>query len=332
MGRKYHAPRRGSLAFGPRKRAARPIARIRDWPKVEAGPKLLAFGGYKAGMTYACVIETNPNSPNYGKDVACAVTIIDAPPMIACAIRAYERTDNGLRTLGEVWAKLPKNLLEDLARVFAVPKTNFDPEKRLAELERKLDRIAEIRVVLCAQPRKAGVGKKKPELMEVKIGGGTVKEQFEYAKNLLGKEIGSEEVFREGQYVDIISITKGKGWAGPVKRFGIKLLTHKARKGRRKPGTLGPWHPAHVLYTVPRAGQLGYHQRTEYRKLILRIGSNGEEVTPRGGFPRYGVVRGSYILVQGSVAGHVKRFVKLRYSMRASEEPEVKPRITFIMR
>jgi large subunit ribosomal protein L3 len=223
-----------------------------------------------------------------------------------------------------------KNPPTDLERVTTLPKES-NLEQTLKKIEGNLEKITDIRLLLCLQPRLARI-KKKPELMEVKIGGGTIRERFEYAKKLLGKEVKASDVFKEGQLVDVIGITKGKGYAGPVKRWGIKLLSHKARKGRRKPGTLGPWHPAHVLYTVPRGGQLGYHQRTEYNKLVLRIGANGDEVTPRGGFIHYGIVKGDYVMLEGSVPGPPKRLIKIRYPIRGPEKPIMTPQITYVSR
>jgi large subunit ribosomal protein L3 len=100
--------------------------------------------------------------------------------------------------------------------------------------------------------------------------------------------------------MDVVAITKGKGFQGPVKRWGVKLLPRKSRKTKRGVACIGPWKPARVLYTVPRAGQMGYHQRTEYNKRILKIGIDGKEVTPNGGFVRYGEVKGTYVIVDGS--------------------------------
>lgn len=322
MGKKS-TPRRGSLAFLPRARAARIVGRIKFWPEVKTGPKLLGFAGYKAGMISVHVIEDNPHSPNYGKEIVCPATVIDAPSLLVYGIRVYKRGDKGLQTLSEVWMeKLPR----DVARVLIPPKKS-NLEKGMELITRNLDRIEEVHLLTCTQPKLAGIRKKTPELFEIRIGGGTTQQRFEYAKSLLGKTVRLPDVFKEGQYVDAIAITKGKGIAGPVKRWGISLLTHKARKGRRKPGTLGPWHPAHVLYTVPRMGQLGFHQRTEYRKLILKIGADGKEVTPRGGFLRYGLVKGDYMLLKGSIPGPAKRLIRLRYSVRAEEEPKTKPQI-----
>ena len=193
-------------------------------------------------------------------------------------------------------------------------------------MEENLEKIAEFRVIAITQPKLAsGVPKKKPDIMEIKIGGGSIQEQFEYAKNLLGKTVTAEEVFKEGQYVDVIAITKGKGFQGPVKRWGIKILPRKSRKTKRGVAALGPWMPSRVMYSVPRAGQMGYHQRTEYNKKILKIGKDGEEVTPKGGFIRYGIVKGPYILLEGSVPGPKKRLIRLRFPARPPKTVETAP-------
>ena len=237
--RKKHAPKRGSLAYLPRGRAARPIGRIRFWPEVEEGPVLLGFAGYKAGMTHVLMVEDKPRSPNYGKEVAYPVTIIDAPPMTICAVRAYTKDEYGLKTLTEAWASsLPK----DFERIKGVPK-KAETEEALKKIQENLDKVVEFRVIAATQPRLAGVPKKKPDLMEIKVGGGKIEEQFEYVKNILGKTVNVDEVFKEGQFVDVISISKGKGWQGVVKRWGVKILSHKSNKTKRGIACL--------LYTSP---------------------------------------------------------------------------------
>lgn len=327
--RKKHAPKRGSLAYLPRGRASRSTGRIRFWPSIDGdgAPTLLGFAGYKAGMTHIFMIEDKPGSPNYGKEVAYPVTVIDAPPMLVCAIRAYMKTPYGLKTLTEVWAK---DLPRDFERIPGI-KANGNVEEDLKKIEESLDKISEFRVIMATQPRLTGVPKKKPDLMEVKVDGGTIRDQFEYVKGLLGKTVSASQVFREGQFIDVVAVTKGKGFQGPVRRWGVRILQHKSRKTKRGVATLGPWHPARVLYTVPRAGQMGYHQRTEFNKRILKIGREGSEVTPKGGFLRYGLVRGEYILVHGSVPGAVKRLIRLRYPARSPKiSPESPPQILYI--
>jgi large subunit ribosomal protein L3 len=76
---------------------------------------------------------------------------------------------------------------------------------------------------------------------------------------------------------------------------------------------------------------MGYFQRTEYNKRILKIGVDGSDVTPKGGFLRYGPVKGTYILLEGSVPGPAKRLVRLRYPARPPKEvSETPPKITNI--
>ncbi len=325
--RRKHAPKRGSLAFLPRGRASSSIGRIRYWPDVEEGPTLLGFMGYKAGVVNVFLIDDEPSSLTFGKEVARAATVIEAPPILVCGIRAYAKDESGLKALSEVWMKDPP---KDLGRVLTLPE-GFNQEEGLRELEENLTKTVEFRAIAITQPRSTNTPKKKPDVMEIKVGGGALEDQFDYVKGLLGRAVSIEEVFKEGQFVDVIAITKGKGFQGPVKRWGVRILQDKSRKTKRGVAALGPWHPARVMYSVPRAGQMGYHQRTEYNKRILKMGKDGGEMTPKGGFVRYGVVRGPYVLLEGSTPGPKKRLIKLRHPSRppkrASERP---PTITHI--
>jgi large subunit ribosomal protein L3 len=291
--RKKSAPKRGSLAYLPRGRAARQTCRIRFWPGVaDGGPRLLGFMGYKVGMTHLFYVEDHPGSPNFGKEVSQAVTVVETPPVLVCGIRAYSSTDYGLTAFTEAWMKDPS---KDLDRILVLPES-LTPDESLKTIEENLDRVAEFRLLVAAQPRLAGIGKKRPELVEIKVDGASVKELFDYARSLLGKTVNVTEVFKEGQFADVLSVSRGKGFQGPVKRWGVRILQNKSRKTVRGVATLGPWNPHRVLYTIPRAGQLGYHRRTEYNKRVLKIGVDGKEITPEGGFLRYGVVRSAYVL------------------------------------
>jgi large subunit ribosomal protein L3 len=234
-------------------------------------------------------------------------------------LRFYERFNGALRTSGEVWAPEPS---KDLGRRIKVPE-KFDDNKGWEKLESTKERVVEVRAIAASQPRLAKIGKKKPDLMEVKIDGGTVKDQLEFAKKLLGKEVKVADVFKEGMDVDVIGITKGKGIQGPVKRWGIKKLKHKSRKTVRGVGSIGPWHPHYVMYSVPRAGQMGFAQRTEYNKQILKIGDNGADVTPKGGFLHYGPIKTEFTLLRGTIPGPANRLIALRTPARGrvSGEP-----------
>ncbi|MCJ7634491.1 50S ribosomal protein L3, partial [Candidatus Bathyarchaeota archaeon] len=310
--RRINAPRHGSLAYLPRGRAKRPIGRINHWPGVEAeSPKLIGFAGYKVGMSFAFMISTLRGSPTFGQEIYSPVTFLETPPMLVCGFRFYSETPHGLKAKNEVWAEKPP---KDLERVLTLP-ANSDISS-LQDIEANLDAKTELRAIVCTQPRLGNVPQKKPELFEVKVVGGTLKDQFDYLKNLLGKEVGLSAIFKEGQPIDVITVTKGKGIQGPVKRWGVKTLPHKSRKTVRGVGTLGAWTPHYVMYTVPRAGQMGFHQRTERNKMILKIGENTQPFAPKGGFPHYGLIRSNYLVLKGSIPGPAKRLVKMRYADR----------------
>ena len=319
--RKVHAPKRGSLAYLPRGRASRWVGRIRNWPEIEEGPKLLAFAGFKAGMTYALAIDTRQGSLTFGKEVVIPLTTLEAPPMLACALRAYMKDYKGLRTFGEAWMEqLPK----DFARVISVPE-KFSTEDGLKKIESGLDKLADIRLLMATQPRLARHGIKAPNIVEVRVGGGSIKDRFEWAKKLIGQEVKVSDFIKEGQAVDAIGITKGKGIQGPVKRWGIRRKIHKARKTVRQVGSIGGWTPHYVMYSVPRAGQMGFHQRTEYNKIVMKVGNNGSEITPKGGFLRYGVVNSDYVALKGSVPGTRNRLVLMRLAVRPPPEVKAAP-------
>jgi large subunit ribosomal protein L3 len=326
--RKTHAPKHGSLAYLPRKRAKSQVARIRYWPKLNADtPRLLGFTGYKAGMTYVFTIEDRKRSPNFGKEVVRSATVIETPPLLVIGIRAYTETPYGLKHLTEAWMKDPP---ADLDRVLVLPE-NFDTDSMVQKLQSSLDKITTIRVITATQPKQASLAKKKPDITEIEIGGAGIPKQLEYAKALLGKTVTTEEVFKEGQYVDTAAITAGKGFQGPVKRWGVTILQHKSRKTKRGIATLGPWNPHHVMYSVPRAGQMGYHQRTEYNKRVLKIGKDGKDITVKGGYIRYGQLKGPYILIEGSIPGTEKRPIRLRHPARPPKEtPETPPQVTYL--
>ncbi len=334
--RKKSAPRRGSLGFSPRKRASKFVPRVKTWPNPDLGqPQLLAFLGYKAGMTHVYMIEDRPGSPLKGREIFVPATIVETPPVIALALRAYSYDSNrGLYSIGEAWIEPPREL--ELERKISTL-GGFDPDKKIKSLEEKLDSIREVRVLIASQPKLAGgLSKKKPDILEVKVGGTSdIQSIFEYAKNILGKEVRINDVFKPGQLVDVIAVTRGKGFQGPVKRWGVKELPrwHKHRKGSRRIGARS--HGRGTWWEMPQAGQMGFHRRTEYNKRILLIGENGLEITPAGGFLHYGVVKSQYTLLAGSIPGVPKRPIVMRWPVRlpswfSTLGDNIEPKITYI--
>jgi large subunit ribosomal protein L3 len=279
--------------------------------------KLMGFAGYKAGMTHVIMTDDVPNSLTSGMEISVPVTILEAPPMKVAAIRVYENTTYGANAIAEAWTT---ELDKELNRAMTVPKKHDLPAAlgRIDQLIR--DGIAkDLRVVMYTLPDKmTGIPKKKPDIMENNIGGTELKARFEYAKTLLGKSVNISDVFANGDIIDVLAITTGKGTQGPVKRWGIQLQKSKhSRAGSvREIGTLGPWHPSHVSWRVPQMGQTGYHQRTEFNKRIMQIGKDGKTVTPDGGILNYGIIRNDYIIIKGSVPGPAKRLVRMRPAIR----------------
>uniref|UniRef100_A0A7C3IX70 Large ribosomal subunit protein uL3 n=1 Tax=Candidatus Methanomethylicus mesodigestus TaxID=1867258 RepID=A0A7C3IX70_9CREN len=320
------APRRGSLMYYPRVRARRITGRVRTWPTAEGTPKLLGFAGYKAGTTHVVMIDNRQKSPLFGREVLKEVTVLEVPPIFVYGIRAYAKTPKGLRTLGEVLSKeLPKNASRAI-----VPPKDYDASKASAALDAKSAEIVEVRVLAMTQPDKAGFGKKTPDILEISVGG-EPKAAYDHAKSLLGKEIKIKDLFSEGQFVDATAITKGKGFAGAVKRFGVKIQPnwHKHRKGKRVVASISPSRP-HMMFTIPRPGKMGFHQRTEYNKRILKIGDNPSEINFVGGLLHYGLLKNGYALIEGTLPGPAKRLIRIRAPVRLKKAKIEAPKIVAV--
>jgi large subunit ribosomal protein L3 len=307
-------PREGSLAFYPRKRAARIYPNIDTYPSVDKTIPL-AFAAYKVGMGHVIALDNRKNSPTYGMQISIPVTILEVPPLKVIGVRFYQKTTRGLKVLTEIYSKdLPKEL-ERKVKI----KSNFS-EKKIEEVKKNAEKISNVRLIIATEPKKTGLGKKKPEIFEIEVGGKNSKEKIEYALSLLGKEFLPNEAFKEGEVVDVIAVTKGKGTQGPVKRFGIKIQGRKAKEKLRHVGSLGQERPGKVRWTVPMAGQMGFQTRTELNKRILKFG-NGNEINPKSGFKRYGIIKSSFVIIEGSVPGSKKRLVMIRKAIRSKEAP-----------
>ena len=326
---RHHQPRKGSVAFSPRKRAAKETPRVKSWPQIDE-PKLLGLAGYKVGMTHALVTDTDKNSPTNGMEVFTPVTVLEVPPVVVMGIRAYEKTSRGLKVITEV---LADNLDEELSRKISLPK-EYNKSEAIAKIQGALENTEEIRVLVHTNPKVTSVPKKKPDIFECGIGGANPEEKLNTALELLGNEVKASEIFNEGEFVDAIATTKGKGFQGVVKRWGIRIQYGKAvRAGKgRHVGSIGPWTPRRTMWTVAQAGQMGYHKRTEFNKRILKIASADEvdQINPDGGFVKYGLVKNDYVLVKGSLPGPSKRLVVLRKGVRNASKDATAPEISYI--
>jgi len=309
---KHHKPRCGSTGYSPRVRAKKETPSISNYAASEEAAAL-GFLCYKAGMTHVIAKDLTKDSPTHNLDINIPVTVLDCPPLTVIGFRAYVQGYLGIEVLTDV---LAEKLDKDLARAMSIPKKPKTQEN-IKKIEDNKDDIVKIVLLVSTQPRKSGLGKKKPDVMELGIGGDAAA-QLGYAKGMLGKEISVRDVFSDSDMVDAVAVTKGKGFQGPVKRWGIKVQKRKAKRAghMRHVGSVGGWKPATLSWLTPMAGQMGYHNRVDFNKLIIRMGEKGEEINPKGGFVRYGMIKGEYVLVKGSVPGPRKRAIALRKAIR----------------
>jgi large subunit ribosomal protein L3e len=180
---------------------------------------------------------------------------------------------------------------------------------------------------------------KKNNILEIQINGGKdIAAKVAFTQGFFEKEIRIDQVFGQNEIIDVLGVTKGKGFTGVMQRWGVRHLQKKSHRGYRKVGCIGAWHPSRVAWTVARAGQSGYFHRTELNKKIYRIGKGArggaknnattdaditeKNITPLGGFPHYGTVQDDFIIIKGCCVGPKKRFVLLRKSLLTTTSRE----------
>ncbi len=372
-------PRAGSLAFYPRKRAARETPSFKtikaaaassqqEGKSVEAKP--INFLGFKVGMLHVAGKNSHQKAASFGQDIFSSATVVAVPALKVFGIRAYGRAQKGYGSAAlfdvfadntEKWLlrRIPsfrkkhekkqepgekkgtqegkekeaeekagekkevKESEKDAAAKQRELKRSSEKEKgrekaSLAHLDARKIEISDLRLLVYSQPKEISLGKKKPEITEMQLQG-SLDEKIAFAREMLGKEINAREVFDESEFVDVKAVTKGKGTQGVIKRFGVKQHRPKAKK-RRVVGSIGPWNPSTVMWTVARPGQLGYQTRTEYNKRILKISDDSKEINPEGGFTNFGFVKGPYLILRGSVPGPAKRALGLRKAVRKVPE------------
>jgi large subunit ribosomal protein L3 len=272
---------------------------------------------FKVGMTAVHFIDNRPGSPTQGSEVRSAATVIAAPPLKVIGLALYGKEEGRLVDVGRIWSP---EFSEEVKR----RNKTFNPSPGPEKVDELKEKIAEVRLIVATQPRLVGLGK-KPLITEIKIGG-DVESALRKGLELLGKELRLSDVFKEGEFVDVIGVTKGKGFQGVVKRYGVSILQRKSRKTRRGVAAIGPWNPHYVMYTVPRSGQMGYHKRTEFNKRLLKISSDTQAVNPASGWHRFGIIRTEYAVVEGSLPGTPKRPLILRIAAkppRLTEPPKL---------
>lgn len=348
--RKFSAPRHGSMAFYPKKRSCRYRPRVKAFPKDDRDKPvhLTAFLGYKAGMTHILRVADKPGSKINKKEVVEGVTVIETPPMVCVGFIGYVDTPKGPKGFKTIWAehlseecrrRFYKNWHKSKKRAFTnATKKWQDPvgKKVISRDIKKMKKYcSSVRIIAHTQIKLLRKRQKKAHLMEIQLNGGDISAKVDWAVQHLEKQIPISSVYGQDEMIDVIAVTKGRGMKGVTSRWHTKKLPRKTHKGLRKVACIGAWHPSRVQFTVARAGQKGYHHRTEMNKKIYRIGTGihtkdgkvvrnnaatehdptDKSITPMGGFPHYGGVRQDFVMIKGSCAGKKKRLVCLRKSL-----------------
>jgi len=348
--RKFEAPRHGSKGFLPKKRSKRHKGKCKAFPKDDSSKPvhLTAFMGYKAGMTHIVREMDRPGSKVNKKEVVEAVTVIETPPMVAIGVVGYIDTPRGMRALKTVWAehigeeakrRFYKNWSQSKKKAFTKSCTKWADDLGKKEIEKELAQMKKyctvIRLIVHTQMKILRRRQKKAHIMEVQLNGGSVADKVDFARNHFEKEIPVTAVFSSDEMMDIIGVTKGHGFKGVTSRWHTKKLPRKTHKGLRKVACVGAWHPSRIQSTVPRAGQKGYHHRTEINKKIYRLAEGykmkdgklvknnasteydlaDKSINPMGGFPHYGEVKQDFLMIKGCTIGPKKRVLTLRKSL-----------------
>jgi large subunit ribosomal protein L3 len=298
------SPRKGSLQFWPRKRVNKFLPSV-NWKAINSEKHLKGFIGYKAGMTSVEVKDLTNNSMTKDKKIIIPATIIECPPIKIFSIRFYK---NGI-VAKEI---LSENLDKELKRKIKLPKEH---KSQLDSI--KKEDYEDISIIVYSQAKKTEI-KKKPDMTEIGLSG-NLEEKMNFIKSHLNKEISLNQIFSSGDLIDLRGITKGKGFQGPIKRFGAHLRFHKSEKGIRKIGSIGPWHPARVTFRVPMAGQMGMFTRVHYNQKVISLGKASDLGDKLKHLKNYGNVNTDYLLVAGSVQGVPKRPLLITTTLRISK-------------
>lgn len=311
------SPRKGSLQFWPRKRAKKFLPRV-NWDIIpsDSSKNLKGFICYKAGMASAYMKDETPDSMTKGKKISVPVTILECPPLKIFSVRFYRKGEIAKEILSE-------NLDKELKKKIKIPKKQGKGAGSFINSldQKKTEEFDDVKIVCYSDVKRTGI-KKTPDLSEIGLKG-SLEEKINFIKEKIGKEISVLDVFDKGSLVDFRGLTKGKGFSGPMKRFGISLKQHKSEKGRRRPGSIGPWHPARVTFRVPMAGQLGMFTRLSYNNKVVDIGKVGDKDKLEG-FSKFGGLKTDYIVVRGSVQGPAKRQLLITAPLRETKKQKKK--------
>merc|ERR1711981_1246160 len=241
--------------------------------------------------------------------------------------------------MGECKRRFYKNWSKSKKKAFTKACLKWKDDTGKKEIEKEIAQIKKycqvVRGIFHTQQAILRRRQKKAHIMEIQLNGGAIAQKVDWARERLEKQVPIKSTFAKDEMIDVIGVTKGKGYKGVTSRWHTKKLPRKTHKGLRKVACIGAWHPARVGFSVARAGQKGYHHRTEINKKIYRMGKGVHQdggkvvknnastdydltektITPMGGFPHYGELNNDFVMLLGATPGPKKRVITLRKSL-----------------
>jgi large subunit ribosomal protein L3 len=105
-------------------------------------------------------------------------------------------------------------------------------------------------------------------------------------ENNVGAKLAAD-VFSVGDVVNVTGISKGKGWAGTIKRhnFHRQRKTHGGKGNTRQPGSIGSMYPQHIFKGTRMAGQMGHEQVTTRNLTIALVDTERNVIGVKGAVP-----------------------------------------------
>ena len=107
------------------------------------------------------------------------------------------------------------------------------------------------------------------------------------------------ELFEEGEWVDVVGTSKGKGFQGVVKRHGFHGVgdaTHGQHNRLRAPGSLGAGStPSKVMKGMKMAGRMGGDRVTQQNLKVVKVYSDKNLIVVKGSIPG---AKGSFVLIE----------------------------------
>ena len=125
------------------------------------------------------------------------------------------------------------------------------------------------------------------------------------AEYSVGQEL-TAEIFADGAYVDVTGTSKGKGFAGVMKRHGFKGLgaSHGAHRVHRAPGSIGGCAtPGRVFKGMRMAGRMGNDRVTTQNLTVHKVDAEAGLLLIKGAIPGR---KGGVVIVRDAVKGGVK--------------------------